>query len=122
MAAAAITQTEPFRTKPGGSYFTPCGATVMIAIRAEKLFQIIIGPGQIRHRIAGEESRPVTTSDLTEVPQRWGKRASRSLVSRHRAQESPEATLHCQRLVLVLVTEDVGRLMDPVIPHSYVRP
>jgi len=94
----------------------------MIAVRAEKLFQIIIGPGQIRHRIAGEESWPVTTGDLPEVPQRWGKRASRSLVSRHRAQESPEAPLHRQRLVLVLVAEDVGRLMDPAIPHPYVRP
>ena len=94
----------------------------MLAVRAEKLFQIIIGPGQIRHRIAGEESWPVTTGDLPEVPQRWGKRASRSLVSRHRAQESPEAPLHRQRLVLVLVAEDVGRLMDPAIPHPYVRP
>jgi hypothetical protein len=28
----------------------------MIAVRAEKLVQIILGPGQIRHRIAGEES------------------------------------------------------------------
>src|SRR5262249_17822327 len=96
-----------------GSYFTPCGATVMIAVRTEKLFQIIIGPGQIRHRIAGEESGPVTPGDLPEVLQRWGQRASRRLVPGHRAQESPEATLHCQRLVLVLVAEDVGRLMDP---------
>ena len=53
-----------------GSDFTPCGATVMIAVRAEKLFQIIIGPGQIRHRIAGKESWPVTTGDLPEVHQR----------------------------------------------------
>jgi hypothetical protein len=92
----------------------------MIAVRAEKLFQIIIGPGQIRHRIAGEESWPVTTGDLPEVPQRWCKCASRSLVSRHRAQASPEATLHRQRLVLVLVAEDMGCLMDPAIPRPYV--
>jgi hypothetical protein len=105
-----------------GRYFTPRGAPVMIAVHAEKLFQIIIGPGQIRHRVAGEESWPVTTGDLPEVPQRWGKRASRSLVSRHRAQEAPKATLHYQRLVLVLVAEDVGCLMDPSIPHPYVRP
>ena len=78
MAVAAITQTEPFRTV-AGSDFTPCGATVMIAVRTEKLFQIIIGPGQIRHRIAGKESWPVTTGDLPEVPQRRCKRASRSL-------------------------------------------
>ena len=94
----------------------------MIAIRAEKLCQIIIGPGQIRYRIAGEESWPVTPGDRTEVPQRWGKRAGRGLVSRHRAPESPTATLHCQRLALVLVAEDVGRLMDPAIPHTDVGP
>src|SRR5262245_48054329 len=94
----------------------------MIAIRAEKLFQIIIGPGQIRHRIAGEESWPVTPGDLPEVPQRRCKRAGRSLMSRHRAQESPEATLHGQCCVLVLVAEDVGRLMDPAKPHTDVGP
>ena len=33
-----------------GRDFTPGGATVMIAVRAEKLFQIIMGPGEIRHR------------------------------------------------------------------------
>src|SRR5439155_2162051 len=100
----------------------PRSATVMIAIRAEKLFQIIIGPGQIRHCIAGKESWPVTPGDLTEVHQRWGTRAGRALMARHRAQESPEATLHCQRLALVRVAEDVGRLMDPAIPHTDVGP
>ena len=99
-----------------GSDFTPCGATLMIAIGAEKLFQIIIGPGQIRHPLAGQEPWPVTPGDCTEVLQRRGQRAGRSLVSRHRAQESPEAPLHRQRLMLVLVAEDMGCLMDPAIP------
>src|SRR5947209_16205871 len=94
----------------------------MITIRPEKLFQIFIGPGQIRHCIAGKESWPVTASNLPKVPQCRCKRTSRSLVSRHRAQESSEAALHRQRLVLVLVIEDVGGLMDPVIPHTYVGP
>ena len=105
-----------------GSDFTPCSATVMIAVRTEKLFQIIIGPGQLRHCIAGKESWPVTTGDLPEVPQRRCQRASRSLVPRHCAQESPEAALHRRGLMLLLVAEDVGRLMDPVIPHPYVGP
>jgi hypothetical protein len=94
----------------------------MIAIRPEKLFQIIIGPGETRHRIAGKESWPVTAGDLAEVRQRRCKCPGSSLVSRHRAQESPEALLHRQGLALVLVAEDVGRLMDPVIPYSYVGP
>jgi hypothetical protein len=94
----------------------------MIAVRAEKLFQIIIGPGQIRHRIAGEESWPVTTGNLPEVLQCGCQCASRSLVSRHCAQESPEAPLHRQRLMLALVAEDMGCLMDPAIPYPYVGP
>ena len=105
-----------------GLAFTPRSATVMIAVRAEKLFQIIIGPRQIRHRIAREESWPVTTGDLPEVPQRWCQCASPSLVSRHCAQESPEAPLHRQRLMLVLVAEDMGCLMNPAIPCPYVGP
>jgi hypothetical protein len=94
----------------------------MRAIRPEKLLEIIIGPGQLRHRIAGKESRPGTAGDLPEVRQRWCQCASRSLVSCHRTQQSPEAALHRQRLMLVLVAEDVGCLMDPAIPHPYVRP
>ena len=94
----------------------------MRAVRAANLVQIMSGPGQRRHRIAGEEPWPVTTGDRPEVPQRRCKRASRSLVPRHRAQESPEATLHRQRFALVLVTKDVGRLMNPAIPHPYVGP
>ena len=89
----------------------------MITIRAETLFQIIIGPGQIRHGITGKESWPVTAGDLAEVPSRRGKRPCGCLVSGHRAQESTEATLYGQCLALVLVTEDVGRLMDPAKPH-----
>jgi hypothetical protein len=54
--------------------------------------------------------------------QRWCKRASYRLVSRHRAQESPEAPLHRQYCALVLVAEDVGHLMDPAKPYSDVGP
>jgi hypothetical protein len=81
---------------------TPRGAPVMIAIRPEKLFQITIGPGEIKHRIAGKESWPVTAGDLTEVRQRRCKCPGSSLVSRHRAHESPEAPLHRQCLALAL--------------------
>src|SRR5215831_2010977 len=94
----------------------------MIAIRPEKLFEIIIGPREIRHRIAGKESRPVTPGDLPEVCQRWCQRASRGLISRHGAQESPEAPLHGQRLARLLVAEDGGDLMDPAISYPYVGP
>jgi len=94
----------------------------MRAVRAKKRFQSIIGPGQLRHRIAGQESWPVTPGDLPEVPQRRGQCASRSLGARHRAQESPEAPLHQQRLGLVLVAEDGGGPMDPAIPHTHVGP
>ena len=72
--------------------------------------------------IAGKESGPVTAGDLAEVHQRWCKCPGSSVVSRHCAQESPEALLHRQGLALVLVAEDVGRLMDPAIPYAYVGP
>jgi hypothetical protein len=94
----------------------------MLAIGAEKLFEIIIGPGQRRHRRASKEPGPVTAGDLPEVCQRRGKCPCGGLVSRHRAQESPEAMLHGQGFALVLVAEDVGRLMDPAIPYAYVGP
>src|SRR5262249_57890733 len=94
----------------------------MITIRSEKLFQIIIGPGQIRHGIAGKESGPVTTGDLPEVHQGRGKSPCGSLVSRHRLQEAPEATLHGQCLALVLITKDMGRPTAPVIPQTDVGP
>lgn len=74
----------------------------MRAIRPEKLFQIIISPGEIRYRIAGKESWPVTAGDLTEVRQRLCKCPGSSLVSRHRAHESPEVPPHRQCLALAL--------------------
>ena len=94
----------------------------MITIRSEKLFQIIIGPGQLRHGIAGKEAWPGTAGDLPEVHQRRSKSPCGSLVSCHRASESSEATLYGQCLALVLITKDLGRPMDPVIPHTDVRP
>jgi hypothetical protein len=105
-----------------GSRFAPCRTPFMIAIRPEKLFQIIISPGQPRHGIAGEEARPVTAGNLPEVHQRRFQCPRGALVSGHRAQESPEATLHRQRLTLVMVAEDMSRLMDPVISCPYVGP
>jgi hypothetical protein len=50
----------------GGSHLTPRGAPVMRAIGAEKLFESMIGPGQIRHRSASKEPGPVTAGDLPE--------------------------------------------------------
>ena len=94
----------------------------MRAVRTDKLFQILLGPGQIRYWIAGKASWPVTAGALPEVPQRWGTRASRSLGPRQRAQASPEAALHRRDLVLLLVAEDVGRRMDPVRAHPDVGP
>ena len=34
----------------------------------------------------------------------------------------PEVTLHRRCLALLLVAEDVGHLMDPAIPYTYVGP
>ena len=48
------------------SHFTSHGAPVMIAIRPEKLLQIIIGPGDMRHRKAGKAPWPLTAGDLTD--------------------------------------------------------
>jgi hypothetical protein len=72
-----------------GSHLTPRGTTVMIPLRSEKLFQIIIGARQIRYARARKESGPGTAGDLLEVHQRRGQRPCGRLVSRHRAQESP---------------------------------
>ena len=88
----------------------------MRARRAKQRLQLRIGAGQLRHRRAGQTPWPVTTGDLPAVRQRWGQRAGRGLGSRHRAQESPEATLHRQRCALLLVTKDGGRLRDPALP------
>ena len=103
------------------SRFAPCRTPLMVAIRSEKLFQIIICAGQLRHGIAGEEAWPVTAGDLPEVHERRFERPRGSLVSRHRAQESSEATLHRQRFTLVGVAEDMRRPIDPVIPCTHVR-
>jgi hypothetical protein len=101
---------------------TPRGAPVMRAIRPEALFQSMSGPGERRHRSAGQESWPGAAGDLTAVRPRRGQCPGSSWVSRQRAHEPPEALLHGPCLALVWGAAEGGRLRDPALPSSYGRP
>jgi hypothetical protein len=42
----------------------------MVARGTEELLQPVVGPRPVRYSVAMEQARPVTASDLQEVPQR----------------------------------------------------
>jgi hypothetical protein len=54
----------------------------MIAVRAEELLQIVVGPRQIRYLVAMEQPRPVTAGNFEEVIDCWGERACFLTVAR----------------------------------------
>src|SRR5262245_6658556 len=105
-----------------GSPCTPCGATVVRAIRPEQRLEIMSGPGQLRPRLAGQASGPVTAGDLPAVRQRGCTGARRRLGSCPRAPPGPEAALPRPRLRLGWVAEEVGGLRDPAIPSLDLGP
>jgi hypothetical protein len=53
--------------KRGGGDFAPSGATLVVAMGAEELFQGIIGPGELWDCITMKEARPVTAGHFAEV-------------------------------------------------------
>ena len=46
------------------------GAPLVVAVAAEELFQVVVGPRQVRHLVAVEQARPVAAADPHEVSRR----------------------------------------------------
>jgi hypothetical protein len=94
----------------------------MIAMGAKKLFQIIIGAGQIRDTITVKETRPIALRDFVEVSQSWGKGARLGPVTGHGAQESAQASFHRDLIVCGFVAQNRVGPLDPAIAHLDIRP
>jgi hypothetical protein len=93
----------------------------MIAVGAKELFEVVVGPRQVRHPVAMEQPRPVAAGDFEEVIYRWSKLSCLVTVASHRSQQSTQPPLHLS-LELTWVVEDASGLLDPAISPVDVGP
>lgn len=89
---------------------------------AKELFQIIIGTREFRDTLAVEQTRPITAADFEKMVDRRRERARSGLVPGHRSKQPLQAPLDRCPPELVLVVQDVRRLLDPAIGHPHVGP
>ena len=61
----APTPTPPTRRR----LFATAGTTLVVAMPAEQVFQVVVRPRHVRRRVAAEQSGPVALRHLHEVPQ-----------------------------------------------------
>ena len=106
----------------GGGAFAPCGTPFMVAMGPKTLLQVIIGPWEIRDRIAVKETGPVAPSHLEEGDQRRREYPGGSAVPHHGAEQAAHATFHRYPRLLVFVSEDVRYPMDPAGGNVHIGP
>ena len=98
------------------------GAPLVIAVRAEEVFEVVVGARYVGHRIAVEEARAPAARDLAEVPDGALERARVGGVAAHRGEHPVEAAPHEASRCLVLVAECVGGGMHPGIGALHIGP
>jgi hypothetical protein len=86
-----------------------------MACGAKELFQIIVGPRQIRDLIAVEEPIPIALRHLTEVGDCSSKIIQLPLLTLDHLQELPILLLKRLQRMLLRIGKQVGRLIDPSI-------
>jgi len=102
--------------------FPPGRPPFMVAMRAKELFQIIIGPRQLRDAIAVEQTRPITAADFEKMVDRRRERARAGSVPAHRPQQPLQAPLDGGLPELILVVQEVRRPLDPALGNADVGP
>ena len=86
------------------------------------MLEVIVGTRQIRHGVAVKQSRAVTAGDLAEVVDGIVQAARTVAVTDHGTHHAVEAALNLGRILVLMVIEDMRRLMDPRVGSFDVRP
>ena len=100
----------------------PCRSPLVVALRAELMFKIVVGARQIRDGVAVEQARAIAAGHLAEVLDRAAQAGRAVAMAEHGTHQSIEATLHRGRVLGVMVVQDVRRLVHPWIDALDVRP
>ena len=99
------------------------GPTLVVAMAAEGVLQVVVRPRQVRRVVAPKQARPVAPGHLQELLQ---PRPHRGLACRRRRRASAEQlhqpSPHLLRRQPLLVLEDTGHALDPFVGLPHRRP
>lgn len=86
------------------------------------MLKVVVSTRQIRHAVAVKQSGTVTAGELAEVVDGLAEAACTVAVTGHGPHHGVEATLNRGRVLVLMVVQDVRRLMDPGVGPFDVRP
>src|SRR3954451_24798968 len=98
------------------------GPSLVVALRAEFVFQIVVGARQVRNTVAVKQPRTVAARDLAEALDRTAQVTGTVAMAHHGAHHSIEPALHHGRVLAVMVVQDMGGFVHPRIGALNVRP
>ena len=96
--------------------------SLMMAVGAEELLQVVVGPRHLRVVVAVEQPRPEAAGNLEEVLEARAHRRALGCGARQRAQQTREAPTHGALAPTPWMGQQVGHLVDPTIGGSNRRP
>ena len=94
----------------------------MRALRAKKLLQILIGPGQLRDALAVNQAGPGAPAALQTVPYRWCEAPGFGLRLPHGPEQPVPPPLSSGAWLLGGMMPDVRGAMHPAIGHLHLGP
>src|SRR4051794_11847185 len=105
-----------------GGRLAPTGPALVVALRAEQMLEVVVGPRQAGHRVTMEQPGFVAAGHLAEVPDGVGERPRRAAVPVHGGDEPVEAALDKAGVFLAPVVQDVRGPVHPAVGARDVRP
>jgi hypothetical protein len=100
----------------------PCRPTLVVALGAEQLLELVVRARQVRHGVAVEQSGTVAAGDLEEVVDGGRQGASPITVPAHGANQPVETALDHGGPLILMVAEHVGGCVHPGVGALDVGP
>src|SRR6201995_3334019 len=100
----------------------PARPPLVVALRAELMLKIVVGARQGRNAVAVEQPRAIAAADFAEVLDRLAQVTGAVAMADHGAQQSIEPALHRDRVLGVMVVQDMGGFVHPRIGALDVGP
>ena len=108
--------------RTGRGRLAPRRAPLVIALRAEQMFEIVVGPRQAGHRIGVEQPRAVAARHLLEMIESLGQRSGPASVPLHRSEHPINPPPHQGGALVLRVAEPMGYGVNEPVGLLHVRP
>lgn len=94
----------------------------MVARRTKVVLKVVVGAGQVGHRVAVEQARPVASGHLEEVWHRSGQRPSGVSLPGHFRQQPKVSLAEIFDRTLFVVGQQVGGPVHPGVGGPNIGP